>query len=89
MRLALGLALLAAALAAVDAQENAACVPLPPPPGDAIKAASDNGITNPALLDTLVKAVDEVRVYRDSKTIVDQPLKAPPAEVGALLLLSS
>ncbi len=36
-----------------------------------------------------MQAVDEVRVYRDSKTIVDQPLKAPPAEVGGLLLLSS
>ena len=40
---------------AVGAQENAACVPLPQPSGDALKAASDNGITNPALLDTLVK----------------------------------
>lgn len=30
-------------------------MPLPPPPGNAIKAASANGITNPALLDTLVK----------------------------------
>lgn len=39
---------------AVGAQENA-CVPLPQPSGEALKAASDNGITNPALLDTLVK----------------------------------
>lgn len=31
---------------------------------------SDNGITNPLLLNTLVAGVDEAQVYSDSKTIV-------------------
>lgn len=31
---------------------------------------SDNGITNPKLLNTLVASVDEAQVYSDSKTIV-------------------
>ncbi|PSC73401.1 putative trehalase [Micractinium conductrix] len=86
-RLALALAMLAAALAAVGAQEDeqAACTALPLPPGAAgiFLDQSDNGVTNPALLQTLVKEVDTARVYPDSKTIVDMPLKAPPAEVAA------
>lgn len=48
---------------AVGAQENAACTPLPQPSGQALQAASDNGITNPALLNTLVK----VRLPRGSR----------------------
>lgn len=41
------------------------------------------GLRVPAqfMLHLHLQAVDEVRVYRDSKTIVDQPLTAPPAEV--------
>ncbi|KAL4432233.1 hypothetical protein ABPG77_005995 [Micractinium sp. CCAP 211/92] len=59
----------------------AACTPLTPTPGG-LKGSIDNGVTNPLLLSTLVKDVDEAGVYTDSKTIVDMPLKAPPEEVA-------
>ena len=48
---------LPAAAAAAHAQQEAqdACSPLPLPSGGALLNASDNGVTNPALLNTLVK----------------------------------
>ena len=121
----------------MGAQDRGECLALPLPSGDLL-AAADNGVTNPALLNTLVKVkpwpatqhpslprpclaaakellapwqpavlthhpplrrtpprlrctahvlgqqeVDESRVFPDSKTIVDMPLKAPPEEVAA------
>ncbi|PRW32561.1 putative trehalase [Chlorella sorokiniana] len=71
MRLTLGLALLAAAIAAVGAQENAACMPLQQPSGQALKAAGDNGITNPALLDTLVKTLPDPAVRQWANDLFD------------------
>ncbi|KAL4421491.1 hypothetical protein ABPG75_010782 [Micractinium tetrahymenae] len=67
---------------AQGAAASATCSPLTPDPG-ALKGSIDNGVTNPLLLSTLVKDVDETGVFTDSKTIVDMPLKAPPGDVAA------
>lgn len=49
--------------------QNDACLAAPlPPSGDL--PTSDNGVTYPPLLHSLVKAANDIRLFPDSKTIV-------------------